>query len=148
MRLKGGPELMARLASVVAAKPEITRAWAADASGRISRDAPRRTGKLAGSIEPGEKSGKGIVKGAWYGIIQDRGTRSYGIEPRSKGGTLRFQYKGRTIFTKKSQRRKLRRRPFITRGAQEALRAAPIAAEVVKAYSRKRSSGRFGGLAL
>ncbi len=148
LRIKGGPELKARLVSVIAAKPEITRAWAKDASDRISGDAPRRTGKLAGSIEPGEQRGKGVVKGAWYGIILDRGTRSYGIEPRSPGGTLRFQYKGRTVFTKKSQRRKLRRRPFITRGAQEALSASPIAAMIVKAYSRRRSSGRFGGLAL
>jgi hypothetical protein len=88
------------------------------------------------------------VTGAWYGVILDRGTKSYGIEPKKAGGTLRFQYKGRTVFAKKSQRRKLRRRPFITRGAQDALRASPIAAVIVKAYSRRRSSGRFGGLAL
>lgn len=148
MKLKGGPELRARLASVVAAKPEMTRAWADDASSRISRDAPRRDGDLASSIEAGEKGGKAVVKGAWYGIILDRGTKSYGIKPKSAGGTLRFNYKGRTIFAKKTQRRRLRRRPFITRGAQDALRASPIAAIIVKAYSRKRSSGRFGGLGL
>lgn len=148
LRIKGGPELKARLAAVVAARPEITRAWAQDAAGRIRSDAPRRTGRLASSIEPSEKNGKGVVKGAYYGVILDRGTRSYGIEPKSPGGTLRFEYKGRTVFTKKSQRRKLRRRPFVTQGAQDALRAAPIGDEIVKAYSRKRASGRFSGLAL
>lgn len=146
MRIKGGPELRARLASVIAAAPEMERAWARDAASRISHDAPRRTGKLASSIDDGEKGGKGVVTGAWYGIIQDRGTRAYGIEPKSKGGTLRFQYKGRTIFTKKANRRKLRRRPFITRGAQEALRALPV--EIVKAYSRKSARGRSSRVTL
>lgn len=148
MRLRGGPELRARLASVIAAKPEITRAWAKDAASRISRDAPRRTGALAGSIEEGEKGGKGVVRGAWYGVILDRGTKAYQIRPRSAGGTLRFTYRGRTVFAKKSDRRRLRRRPFITKGAQGALAAAALRVEIVKAYSRRRSSGRFGTLAL
>lgn len=148
MRLSGGPELRARLAAVIAAKPEITRAWAADAAKGMERDAPRKTGKLARSIEPGEKGGKGVVRGAWYGIIQDRGTRSYGIEPKKAGGTLRFSYKGRTVFAKKTQRRKLRRRPFITRNAQDALRSSAIASQIVRAYSRRRSSGRASRLAL
>lgn len=148
VRIKGGPELRARLAAVVAARPEITRAWAHDAAPRIRSDAPKRTGALASSIHEDEKNGKGIVKGAWYGIIQDRGTKAYSIEPKSSGGTLRFQYKGRTVFTKKSNRRRLRRRPFITKGAQDALRALPIASAIVKAYSRKRSGGRSSGLAL
>lgn len=148
LRIKGGPELRARLLSVVGSAAAIERAWAEDAASRIRRDAPRRTGKLASSIEAGEKGGKGVVRGAYYGVILDRGTKSYGIEPKKAGGTLRFTYKGRTVFTKKSMRRRLRRRPFVTQGAQEALRAAPVANEIVKAYSRRRSSGRFSGLAL
>ena len=145
IRIKGGPELKARLAAVVAARPDITQAWAKDAASRIRGDAPRRTGALERSIQPGEQRGKGVVKGAWYGVILDRGTRSYGIAPKG-AGVLRFEYKGRTIFAKKVQRKRLRRRPFITKGAQDALRAAPIMAEVVKAYSRKSGRGRFSGL--
>lgn len=145
--IKGGPELKARLASVVAARPEMTRAWAHDAAGGMRRDAPRRTGRLASSIVEGEKQGKGVVRGNWYGIIQDRGTKAYSIEPK-KASALRFSYKGRTVFAKKTQRRRLRRRPFITQNAQDALRGLPIAAVIVKAFSRKRSSGRFSGLGL
>jgi hypothetical protein len=37
LRIKGGPELKARLASVIAAKPEITRAWG---QGRLRPDQP------------------------------------------------------------------------------------------------------------
>lgn len=146
MRIKGGPELKARLAAVVAAESEIERAWADDAAGRIKGAAPRRTGRLQGSIHAGEKGGKGVVKGAYYGIILDRGTKSYPITPRKPGGMLRFEYRGRTVFAKKTQRRRLRRRPFITRGAQDALHASPIAAVIVKAYSRRRASARFSGL--
>lgn len=146
-RLKGGPELMARLSSVVAARPEMTRAWAHDAASRIRSEAPHRTGKLRSSIAEGEKRGKGVVTGAWYGVILDRGTKSYPITPK-KSSTLRFQYRGRTVFSKKVTRKRLRRRPFITRGAQEALSGLPMAAVIVKAWSRKSARGRKSSLAL
>lgn len=148
VRIKGGPELKARLASIVASKPEITRAWAKDAASRIAADAPRRTGKLAGSIKDEDRRGKGVVTGAWYGIILDRGTKAYGITPRATGGTLRFTYKGRTIFAKKSNRRRLRRRPFITQGAQEALRASSISDQIIRAWNRKSARGRASRLSL
>lgn len=147
MKLRGGPELRARLAAVVASRPEIQRAWATDAASRISRDAPRKTGDLADSIEAGEKGDKAVVRGNYYGVILDRGTKSYGIEPRKTGGTLRFSYRGRTVFTKKANRRKLRRRPFITRGAQEALASAAPVNAIIRAWSRRRASGRFSKLA-
>ncbi len=148
VRIKGGPELKARLASIVASKIDIERAWAKDAAERIRSDAPRRTGSLASSIRASEQRGKAVVKGNWYGVILDRGTRSYGIAPRTAGGTLRFEYRGRTVFAKKSNRRRLRRRPFITKGAQAALQASPIAEQIIKAWNRKRSSGRFSSLSV
>ncbi len=142
MRIKGGPELRARLANVVADVGAYERAWATDAARLIRADAPTRTGALKGSIREGEKAGKGIVTGNWYGIIQDRGTKSYPITPKGSG-TLRFEYRGRTIFAKKVQRKRLRRRPFITRGAQEALRSSGIRDAIMKAWSRKSGKGRF-----
>ena len=147
MKLKGGPELRARLASVIAARPEIARAWSKEAAVLIEREAPRRSGKLASSIAPGEKAGKGVVRGAWYGVIVDRGTKAYGISAKP-GSTLRFNYRGRTIFAKSVKRKRLRRRPFITRGAQDALRTTAITHEIIRAYSRRRSGGRFGSVAL
>ena len=148
VRIKGGPELKARLASIVASKPEITRAWSEDAAKRIASAAPRRTGKLAGSIKAEDKRGKGVVTGAWYGIIQDRGTKAYTIRPRTAGGVLQFSYRGRTVFAKKSDRRRLRRRPFITSGAQEALRASAIADQIIRAWNRKSGRGRFSRLSV
>jgi hypothetical protein len=133
---------------VVSATPEMERAWAVDAAGRIATDAPRKTGSLASSIEPGQKGGKGIVSGNYYGVILDRGTKSYGIAPKKAGGTLHFTYRGRTIFAKKVTRKRLRRRPFATKGAQDALRSSAIASVIVKAYSRKRGRGRGSALAL
>lgn len=142
MRIKGGPELRARLQSIVASADEMERAWARDAASKIKADAPRRTGDLAGSIEEGTKAGKGAVFGNWYGIIQDRGTKSYPISAKGSG-TLRFEYRGRTVFAKKVQRKRLRRRPFITRGAQEALRSPALTAVIYKAWSRRSGKGRF-----
>ena len=147
VRIKGGPELKARLAAIVGSKLDIERAWAQDASKRIASDAPRRTGRLAGSIHPDESRGKAVVKGAYYGIILDRGTKAYSIEPK-KAEALRFQYRGRTVFAKKVNRRRLRRRPFITANAQAALQAAPIADQIIRAWNRKSSRGRFSRLSL
>lgn len=147
VRIKGGPELKARLAAIVGSKLDIERAWAQDASRRIASDAPRRTGMLAGSVHPEETRGKAVVKGAWYGIILDRGTRAYPIEAK-KAEALRFQYRGRTVFAKKVNRRRLRRRPFITANAQAALQSAPIADQIIRAWNRKSSRGRFTRLSL
>lgn len=142
MRIKGGPELKARLQSIVASAAELERAWARDAAGKISDAAPRRTGQLAGSIQEGTHAGKGAVFGRWYGIILDRGTKSYPISAK-RGNTLRFNYKGRTVFAKKVQRKALRRRPFITRGAQDALHSPALTAVIYKAWSRRSGKGRF-----
>jgi hypothetical protein len=146
LKIKGGPELKARLAAIIGSKPEITRAWADDASKRIKSDAPRRTGRLANSITPAEQRGKGVVKGAYYGVILDRGTRAYPIVPK-RASSLRFEYRGRTIFSKKVLRRRLRRRPFITKGAQDALRASPIYDSIIRAWNRKSAGRRFTGFA-
>jgi hypothetical protein len=142
MRIKGGPELRARLQNIVASAAELERAWARDAASKIKADAPRRTGALAGSVQEGTSKGKGAVYGNWYGIIQDRGTKSYPISAKGSG-MLRFEYKGRTIFAKKVQRKRLRRRPFITRGAQDALRSPALTAVIMKAWSRRSGKGRF-----
>lgn len=147
MRITGGPELKARLASVVASAADIERAWARDASRRIAVKAPRRTGALANSITDGEKAGKGAVFGNWYGVILDRGTKAYPIRPR-RAKALHYTYRGRTIFSKKSNRRRLRRRPFITQGAQDALRSTAMTNAIVAAWNRRRGSGRFSKVAL
>jgi hypothetical protein len=145
LRIKGGPELKARLTAIVGSKPEITHAWADDAAKRIKSAAPRRTGRLAASVMPAEQRGKAVVKGNWYGIILDRGTKAYPITPK-RAESLRFEYKGRTIFSKKVLRRRLRRRPFITKGAQDALKASPIYDQIIKAWNRKSAGRRFTGL--
>lgn len=148
VKIKGGPELKARLAAIVGSRLDIERAWAVDASKRIAGDAPRRTGRLAGSIHDStSRGGHAVVKGAWYGVILDRGTRAYPIEPK-KAQALRFNYRGRTVFAKKVNRRRLRRRPFITANAQAALQASPIANQIIAAWNRKRASGRFSRLSL
>lgn len=147
VRIKGGPELRARLAAIVGSVPAMERAWAEDAAKRISRDAPRRTGALARSITPGQERNKGVVKGNWYGIIQDRGTRAYPIVPK-RAEALKFTYRGRTVFAKKANRKRLRRRPFITQNAQAALQASPIRDQIIQAWNRKSSRGRFSRLSL
>lgn len=146
VRIKGGPELRARLASIVGSVTEMERAWAEDAAKRIASDAPRRTGKLAGSIHAGQERTKGVVKGAWYGVILDRGTKAYPIVPK-RAEALKFSYRGRTVFAKKSNRKRLRRRPFITAGAQGALRSLAIRDQIIAAWNRRRA-GRFSRLSL
>lgn len=145
--IKGGPLLRARLDSVSAAGPEIKAAWATDAARRIKADAPTNRGVLKASVTAQTQGAKVGVWGAFWGIFVDRGTKAHDIKAR-KGGALRFEVAGRTIFTKKVHRKRMRRRPFITENAQEALAAAPLRDQIIGAWNRRRGKGRGGALSL
>jgi hypothetical protein len=147
LTIKGGPELRARLQAVIANAPEMERAWADDAAKRIKAAAPSRTGRLKASVRAGTSKGRGAVFGAFWGVFIDRGTKPHTIEAH-KAKALRFEYRGQTIFAKKVQRKRMRRRPFITKGAQDALAASPIHDQIIKAWNRKASGRAFRKLTL
>lgn len=171
--IKGGPELKVRLDSIPGvAGPEIMATWANDAARNIRAAAPRGRGShgqhLADSIVSGTKGaatrrrGRGAmagvraaVFGAYWGIFVDRGTKAHDIKPkRSKSTTgkgapaLQFitSRGGDSIFRPKARVRRIGRRPFITEGAQKALRDLPWADKVLMAWSRKAETRGFGRL--
>jgi hypothetical protein len=140
-RITGGPELRARLTNVVRNADFMEAVWAKDAAARIKADAPTDRGRGKASIRAGASRGRGAVFGAFWLVFVDRGTKAHEIIAR-KASVLRFEYRGRVIFAKKVQRRAMRRRPFITRGAQEALAGLPIRDAIIQAWNRRRA-GRF-----
>ncbi len=164
VKITGGPLLRARLDAVSSEGADLIMAqWAEDAARNIRNAAPRRTGALAGSIKPGVKGAStrgrrslraGVragVFGAYWGIFIDRGTKAHSIEPREgrpsttgKGNpALKFESRGATIFRRATFRRRMRRRPFITKGAQDALRASPWTDLVIGVWNRGSESRSF-----
>ena len=141
MGLTGGPDLKARLLAVAQSGPSVQSEWAIRASDEMQGTAPRRTGTLVRSIKPRWKNRDVVgVYGAYWGIFIDRGTKAHTIEPR-KAKALKFDYQGRTVFTRKVVRRRMGRRPFITAAAQNALRDVSLRDQIVQAWNRKRARG-------
>lgn len=142
MRITGGPELKARLVAASNSGPDIQAEWAQIAARDMARTAPRRTGALSRSIRPGVQGTKAVVRGAYWGIFIDRGTKAHVIEPRDKQA-LKFQYRGTTVFAKKSHRRRKARKPFITEAAQKALQEPSVSAPIILAWNRRRAGSGF-----
>lgn len=166
--IRGGPLLKARLDDVADVAPELIMAqWAEDASRNISHGAPRGSGShgvhLADTIKPGAKGAsrhgsrsrragvRAAVFGAYWGIFIDRGTKAHSIVPREGRASttgngapaLRFESRGQTIFRRATFRRRMRRRPFITEGAQRALRESPWGDLVIQAWNRRAETRSF-----
>jgi hypothetical protein len=159
--IKGGPDLRIRLENVASQSPDLILArWAQDAAGLIRSGAPVRTGALQRSIKPGTKGAshfgrtslragvRAAVYGAYWGIFIDRGTRAHVIEPThkpkpGKAAYLKFEDGGRTVFARRTMHRRMGKRPFITRGAQEALHRSPWVNLVEQVWSRKSEKRSF-----
>lgn len=157
MILKGGPELKARLAAMSAAGPEILARWQDTAAGQMRNTAPRRTGRGASSIHAAKLTDRRAeIRGAYWLIFVDRGTKAHVIRPKGISGSGRggkstsqwlvFDWHGKTVFAKKVNRRRMRRRPFITQAAQDAIRPPTMSETVIALWNRKRR-GRFTKMA-
>lgn len=151
LTVKGGPELRARLAAVASSQTrvDIARTWQQNATRGIRSDAPRRTGRGQASVRPGIVSDrKAVVRGAYWLIFIDRGTKAHDIRPKGVSGSgrggrsntkaLKFEVGGKTVFARKVHRRRMPRKPFITKAAQDALREHPMSNEIVQAWNQRR----------
>lgn len=141
VRIKGGPELKARLASIIAGSPELVKAWADDAKERIARDAPNARRPASRQWSTRAQGNRAGVYGAFWWVFVDRGTKAHDILPR-RAKVLRWDRGGRTVFAKRVHQRGLRRRPFITRNAQAAFASSKLSEQVVKLWNRRRLTSR------
>lgn len=154
VRFSGFPELRARLASVAQAGPEILARWQQTTRDRARSTAPSRTGRGRSSIHAAEvTSTRAVVRGAYWLIFIDRGTKPHDIEPKGVTGSgrggksttrfLKFDYKGKTVFARRVHRRRMRRRPFLSQAANQAFRENFMAEEVIGLWNRRAKTRRW-----
>jgi hypothetical protein len=141
-RLIGGPALRARLAALATVPPNFAADWAEEAKDRIVATKPSSTRPASSRFSTKVSERRAGVYGAFWWIFVDRGTKAHDIRPR-KAKVLRFQKAGQTIFAAKVHLRRMRRRPFITKAAQEALHGGTDL--IIQTWNgrRRRGKGRF-----
>ena len=146
LTIKGGPDLRARLLAIPAGAPEMVAVWADDAASRMRSSAPNARRPESQRFTPKTRGLRGAVYGAFWWVFVDRG-RKKPPEGISGGGgknpptTLMFSIGGRTIFAKHSAGGRMRKRPFITKAAQDALASSKLVDLIIKQWNRKRLTG-------
>lgn len=136
-RLIGGSALRARLANVAAVGPAFASEWSEDAADRMRHTKPSSDRPESSRFTTKANATRGGVFGAFWWIFVDRGTKAHDIVAR-KAQALMFEWKGETIFAKKIHRKRMRRRPFISRAAQEALSGNRFADLVIRSWNGRR----------
>lgn len=141
-RLVGGSALRARLAALATVPPAFAGEWAEETKDRIQATKPSSTRPASSKFSTKVTERRAGVYGAFWWIFVDRGTKAHDIVAR-KAKALRFQMGGQTIFARKVRVPRMRRRPFITRAAQDSLRGGTDL--IIKTWNgrRRRGSGRF-----
>ena len=154
MTVKGFPELRARLDSIGRPGMPILGKWQHNTTVQARSTAPSRTGRGRASIHPSKLTEtRAEVRGAYWLIFMDRGTKAHIIEPKGisgggRGGksntkALRFEWKGETVFARKVHRRRMRRRPFLTKAAQDGLKSGIFSDAIIQLWNRPRAAGRW-----
>lgn len=134
-RLKGAPQLRARLKSLKVAFKPIGRKWGQE-DVRLNRaHVPVRTGRLRRSFRVRHNSQKrATVYGHFTAYFIDKGTKPHIIRPK-RASRLVFQSGGQTIFARKAAHRGIRARPFRARAAREALQRTDVPQALVDAWN-------------
>jgi len=165
--VKGFPELRARLSAAATAGPQILGKWQYATVRQAHATAPSRTGRGRASIHASKLTDtRAEVRGAFWLIFMDRGTKAHVIEPQKYSGSSRHYPGGPplkgwgnpmaisdgkgadgTVFGRKVHRRRMRRRPFLTKAAQDSLRAVGTS-EIVKLWNRPADAKRWRKAAL
>lgn len=130
MKLEGADELRDRLAALPTAFEPIARNWAVDAVKLMQSRVNSPSGRLRRSFQGNASARAGLVFADYRVTFQDKGTKAHG--PRNKKA-MKWGDGGNTIFAKKV--RGVRKRPFIRRSAREAMKANPMADEIIKAWN-------------
>lgn len=138
--IRGGSALRARLKNMANLPPEFTGVWAETAAQRIRETKPPSTRPASSRFTTKATARRGGVYGAFWWIFIDRGTKAHDITPR-KAKALRFEKGGETIFARKVHRKRMRRRPFISKAAQGAL--ADLGSDlIVQSWNGRRIKGK------
>lgn len=144
VRIKGGPELKARLASIPAGAPDMVHAWGDDAADRMRSGAPNAKRPASRNFTVRARGVRAAVYGAFWWIFVDRGTKAhdiYGSDARNPPNTLKFNFHGRTVFAKKVHRRGKGRRAFISKAAQDALASSKLSELIIRQWNKRRLGG-------
>lgn len=135
MRVRGTPELRARMRAIKTAFRPIGRKWASTTVRRARPIAPHATGRGARSIRVRNASQRrATVVANYYMAILDKGSKQHVIVPRGKG-RLVFQDGNRTIFARKVTKPAMRGMGFGKRAGRAALREVPMAGELVRLWN-------------
>jgi hypothetical protein len=137
MRVKGTPELRARLKAIKVAFKPIGRQWATSTAHHARRGArfKDRSGKGRRSIRVRNASMKrATVVANYYVAILDRGHKQYTITPK-RARNLVFQSQGRTVFARKVTKPASRGLGFGNRAGKAGLRDVPMAEELIKLWN-------------
>lgn len=140
-RLIGGPALRARLENLAQVGPAFAGEWADETVEIIRRTKPPSDRPASSHFTTKANDRRAGVFGAFWWIFVDRGTKAHDIVAK-KAQALMFQWKGETIFAKKIHRKRMARRPFISRAAQEALSSNTFAQLVIQAWNGRKIRGR------
>lgn len=141
--LKGGSALRARLTNLAALPKDFAGVWADETAAKIRATKPPSIRPASSRFTTKTTATRAGVYGAFWWIFVDRGTKAHDIVAR-KAKALRFESKGETIFARKVHLRRMRRRPFISKAAQDALHEDGTDA-IVQSWNgrRLRSHKRF-----
>jgi hypothetical protein len=137
-QLKGADELRARLNAVAASSQPILETWAISATKLMRTRVNSPSGRMRGSIQGAASPRAGLVFGDYRVTFQDKGTKPHGP---TKFKALKFVGEGGEEYIR-YRVAGIKKKPFIRRSANEALRKTPMAAEVVKAWNEAGGRGR------
>jgi hypothetical protein len=126
MRVKGTPELRARLKAIKVAFKPIGRQWATSTAHHARRGA--RFKDRNASMK------RATVVANYYVAILDRGHKQYTITPK-RARNLVFQSQGRTVFARKVTKPASRGLGFGNRAGKAGLRDVPMAEELIKLWN-------------
>lgn len=135
MSLQGADGLARRLHALSDSMHGYPADWGQDYVAAARPQIPVLTGKTRESVGVSESSEDHVeITGSAVAQMIDGGTRSHEITPH--GSRLRFQDRGRTVFSRKVDHPGTRARPFIERAAEEATDRNPMAPRVIDAWNR------------
>lgn len=140
LKVTGGSALRARLENVAAIPPTFASDWAEETKDRIERTKPHSSRPASSRFTTKVGKLRAGVYGAFWWIFVDRGTKAHDIFPRKKKA-LKFEVGSQTIFAKKVHRKRMARRPFISRAAQGALESLG-ADHIIQAWNGRKVRGK------
>ncbi len=132
--LQGADALARRLQAVGKAGKPMGDAWAKSALAETRRRIRVRTGKTRASLRLASSAKGGLLSGSAVALILDRGARAHDIT--AKGGSLKFNVRGATIFAKKVHKPRQQGQPYLRASAEKGLTESHPADVIIAAWNQ------------